>query len=272
MNSTLAPVTTLQADSARAAEENRPAANALVATVSGMGILATGETASAAELRADPDWAEAAPSEQAECKEPRDRVRIRMQGLAAPVPIEDIEANPDVARLPKVARETITWLRSDEYAALMSLGGGGHMDLIAYVQKDILDLLSGFLPNRRAEVGQLSNALAAKDWTKLQYLAERMYALGNPYGFRQITTFGRFMRQACASNDSPAMARLITEYATYLSAVTVVEVNAPVPRRMLSSEPKGILFPETIDDEVTPSKRQTHRSEKRFSEAARNAK
>src|SRR5687767_2058398 len=33
MNSTLAPVTTLQADSARAAEENRPAANALVATV-----------------------------------------------------------------------------------------------------------------------------------------------------------------------------------------------------------------------------------------------
>jgi len=86
-----------------------------------MGILATGETASAADFRADPDWAEAAPPEQAECKEPRNRVRIRMQGLASPVPIEDIEANPDVARLPKVARETITWLRSDEYTALMSL-------------------------------------------------------------------------------------------------------------------------------------------------------
>src|SRR5688500_4210632 len=33
MNSTLAPVATLQADSARAAEEDRPAASALAATV-----------------------------------------------------------------------------------------------------------------------------------------------------------------------------------------------------------------------------------------------
>ena len=41
--------------------------------------------------------------------------------LAAPVPVEEIEANPAVARLPKVARETITWLEYDEYAALMSL-------------------------------------------------------------------------------------------------------------------------------------------------------
>ena len=93
----------------------------VVLGTSGKGILAIGETASAVEFRADPDWAEAAPSDQAECKEPRNRVRIRMQGLATPVPVEDIEANPAVARLPKVARETITWLGSDEYATLMSL-------------------------------------------------------------------------------------------------------------------------------------------------------
>ena len=64
------------------------------------------------------------------------------------------------------------------------------------------------------------------------------------------------MRQACAKKDSPAMARLITEYATYLSAVTVVEVNAPVPRTMLSPQTKAILFPEAIEDEATPSKRR----------------
>jgi hypothetical protein len=129
------------------------------------------------------------------------------------------------------------------------------MDLIAYVERDILDLVPKFLRNRRADVGQLSDALAAKDWAELQRLAESMYALGNPYGFRQITTFGRFMRQACARKDAPAIARLITEYATYLAAVTVVEVDAPVPRRMLSQETKGILFPETIGDEVTPAQR-----------------
>jgi len=86
-----------------------------------MGILATGETVSAAEFRADPDWVEATdPSEQAWLKEPRNRVCIRLKGLAAHVPVEDVEANPDTTRLPK-ARETITWLKSHEHAALTSL-------------------------------------------------------------------------------------------------------------------------------------------------------
>jgi hypothetical protein len=93
----------------------------VVLGTSGMGLLAIGETVSAVEFRTDPDWVEAAPLEQAEGKEPRNRVRIRMQGLAVPIPIEDIEANPTVARLSKAAREAITWLKSDEYAALISL-------------------------------------------------------------------------------------------------------------------------------------------------------
>ncbi len=85
------------------------------------GVLATGETVSAAEFRADPDWVEATdPSEQAWSKEPRNRVCIRLKGLAAYVPVEDVEENPDTARLPKV-RETITWLKSHEHAALTSL-------------------------------------------------------------------------------------------------------------------------------------------------------
>jgi len=86
-----------------------------------LGVLATGETVSAAEFRADPDWAEATdPSEQVWLKEPRNRVRIRLRGLAARVPVQDVEKDPDTARLPKV-RETITWLKSHEHAALMSL-------------------------------------------------------------------------------------------------------------------------------------------------------
>jgi len=63
----------------RIPEEIHAGLPVVVLGTSGMGILATGETASAAEFRADPDWAEAAPSEQAECKEPRNRVRIRMK-------------------------------------------------------------------------------------------------------------------------------------------------------------------------------------------------
>jgi hypothetical protein len=86
-----------------------------------MGILATGETVSAAEFRADPDSVEATdPAERAWLEEPRNRVCIRLKGLAVHIPVEDVEVNPDIARLPKV-RETITWLKSHEHAALTSL-------------------------------------------------------------------------------------------------------------------------------------------------------
>jgi hypothetical protein len=108
----------------RIPEEIHAGLPVVVLGTSGMGILATGETASAVEFRADPDWADAAPSDQAECKEPSNRVRIRMRGLTAPVPVEEIEADAAVARLPKVARETITWLTSDEHTVLMSLVRG----------------------------------------------------------------------------------------------------------------------------------------------------
>jgi hypothetical protein len=121
------------------------------------------------------------------------------------------------------------------------------MDLTALVPKDILDLLSAFLPNRRADVARLRAALAADDWAQLQHLSERLYALGNPYGFRQITTFGRLMREACGPRDEKALERLIHAYAEYLSKVVVVEVDAPVTRLALSAESRSILVPhETV--------------------------
>ena len=116
------------------------------------------------------------------------------------------------------------------------------MALTAHVPQNIIDLLSTFLPNRRAEVGHLRQALEKDDWPRLQHLAERMYALGNPYGFRQITTFGRFMREACAKKDRAAFQALIREYEGYLSKVTIVEVEAPLPREVLTPNAREALL------------------------------
>lgn len=104
------------------------------------------------------------------------------------------------------------------------------MDFTAHVPKDLLDLLSVFLPNRRADVRHLREGLATADFARLQRVAENMYALGNPYGFRQITTFGRLLREACAEKQRGAVSQLVREYNDYLSKVQVVEVDAPVLR------------------------------------------
>lgn len=134
------------------------------------------------------------------------------------------------------------------------------MDLTAYVPKDIVELLSAFLPNRRAEIKQLHRALANADWLQLQHLAERMYALGNPYGFRQITTFGRLLREACAAKDEPAVARLIQQYATYLSQVMIVKVDAPVTRHELPAASRRILLPDPPSAENPEVRRQPGRA------------
>ena len=101
------------------------------------------------------------------------------------------------------------------------------MELIACVSKDIVDLLPTFMANRQAEAVRLRTALVAHDWVRIQDLAERMYAVGNPYGFRQITTLGRFMRQACFEQNVQALMDLINAYTHYLSRVAVIEVDVP---------------------------------------------
>lgn len=100
-------------------------------------------------------------------------------------------------------------------------------ELIAYVHRDVIDLLSAFLPNRRAEVIQLRQALTRSDWVRLRHIAERMYALGNPYGFRHITTIGRAMREACTVRDRAAIEGLTADYETYLAKVTIIEIEVP---------------------------------------------
>lgn len=101
------------------------------------------------------------------------------------------------------------------------------MELLACVPKDLVDLLPVFLPHRQAEVIRLRAALAARDWARIRDVAERMLALGNPYGFRQITTFGRLMRKAGAEQNELALIDLIGAYADYLSRVAVIEVDVP---------------------------------------------
>lgn len=104
------------------------------------------------------------------------------------------------------------------------------MDLTAHVPRDLWDLMPAFLRNRREEAECLRAAWATTDVEILTRLAERMYALGNPYGFRQITTFGRALREAIAMRRWAVIRQLALQYEDYLSEVTLVQVDAPVTR------------------------------------------
>lgn len=104
------------------------------------------------------------------------------------------------------------------------------VDLRAFVSHDIADLIPPFLENRRRDIDALREAVRSRSSRRLEFLASRMYAAGNPYGFRQITTFGRLIREACASGRLEGVDKVIDEYERYLEVVEVEFVAAP-PKR-----------------------------------------
>lgn len=78
------------------------------------------------------------------------------------------------------------------------LGAAGGEPLKSLVGGDIraIPRPASWVSQRQPRERPLRAALDARDVARLTDLAERMYALGNPYGFRKITTLGRQLRDA----------------------------------------------------------------------------
>lgn len=104
------------------------------------------------------------------------------------------------------------------------------VDIYAQVTKDIADLVPAFLQNRKSEVQELRSAIAEQSADLLDRLACRMFGVGNPFGFRQITTFGRLLREASAQGDFKGASGVVDQYAAYLKEVQIAYVEAP-PKR-----------------------------------------
>jgi hypothetical protein len=105
------------------------------------------------------------------------------------------------------------------------------VDLTALVHRDVSDLIPRFLENRRQELAELRDAIAACAFDEIDRLGCRMYGAGNPFGFRQITTFGKQLREAAARPDPAGARRIVSQYALYLDKVQITLVDAPPKRK-----------------------------------------
>ena len=99
----------------------------------------------------------------------------------------------------------------------------------ANVTRDIADLVPQFLRSRQLEVESLCVALGSADQARLRLLGQRMRAVGDPYGFPEITALGRQIVDACALGDLEMVQALVVQYADYLRTVEIVHVDVPAP-------------------------------------------
>ncbi len=91
----------------------------------------------------------------------------------------------------------------------------------AVVPKDLKDLVPAFLKNRKAEIEALDAALKVNDLVKVKQIGERIYSIGEPYGFSQISAIGKNIQEAAKVGDVNALSELKRSYQDYLSTVRV---------------------------------------------------
>jgi HPt (histidine-containing phosphotransfer) domain-containing protein len=89
------------------------------------------------------------------------------------------------------------------------------------VNKDLEDLIPGYLENRRRDIGRLQEALSQGDWERLRILGHSMAGSGGGYGFAEITTLGRQLERAAQARDASQVEARIRELASYLDRVRV---------------------------------------------------
>ncbi len=64
------------------------------------------------------------------------------------------------------------------------------------VDEDLLELIPGYLENRRHDIGEINNALVQDDFETIRSLGHKMKGSGGGYGFDAISDIGRALENA----------------------------------------------------------------------------
>jgi len=90
------------------------------------------------------------------------------------------------------------------------------------VEKDLADLIPTYLANRAKEVATLRDFLSSSHFDQLGRVGHRMKGVGEPYGFKKVSEFGKLIQDSADARDRLSLERCIGEYAEYLQRVNIV--------------------------------------------------
>jgi HPt (histidine-containing phosphotransfer) domain-containing protein len=94
--------------------------------------------------------------------------------------------------------------------------------IIVHVDRDIADIVPGFLDNRRKDTASITEAVTNGDFETVRILGHSMKGSGGSYGFDAITDIGSRMEQAALAKHANEIESLTAELSAYLDDVKVV--------------------------------------------------
>ena len=89
------------------------------------------------------------------------------------------------------------------------------------IDRDLQDLIPGYLENRRGEVTALREALSRGDFETLRVTGHGMKGSGGGYGFDRITEIGQAIEQAARNNHADIIRENLDLLSDYLDRLEV---------------------------------------------------
>jgi len=90
------------------------------------------------------------------------------------------------------------------------------------VDKDLEDLIPGFLANRQRDIEKVEAQLANGDFDGIRIVGHSMKGSGGGYGFPFITEIGARLERAAIARDVDIIRNAISELRHYLAQVEIV--------------------------------------------------
>jgi HPt (histidine-containing phosphotransfer) domain-containing protein len=95
---------------------------------------------------------------------------------------------------------------------------------VALVDRDLADLVPGFLERRGEDLRALRSALARQEFVELAALAHTLKGTCGGYGFHGLTELSGLLEAAARAADGGRSRALVEAFANYLEQVEVVLV------------------------------------------------
>jgi len=94
--------------------------------------------------------------------------------------------------------------------------------IIVRIDKDLEDLIPGYIENRHKDIKSISASLENGDFENISILGHSMKGSGGGYGFDEITTIGASIEKAAKENDAEEIKRWIEKLSHYIESVEMI--------------------------------------------------
>lgn len=89
------------------------------------------------------------------------------------------------------------------------------------VDKDLEDLIPGFMQRRRGDVKSLRASLSTGELEKIRVTGHSMKGTGGGYGFDHLSQIGAELEKAAVKEDAGGISKLIDRLEQYLDNVVI---------------------------------------------------